>query len=31
VFSIVLAGGEGKRLSPLTLDRARPAVPFGGN
>jgi glucose-1-phosphate adenylyltransferase len=31
VFGIVLAGGEGKRLSPLTLDRAKPAVPFGGN
>ena len=31
VFSMVLAGGEGKRLSPLTLDRAKPAVPFGGN
>src|SRR5246127_355503 len=31
VFSIVLAGGEGRRLSPLTLDRAKPAVPFGGN
>jgi glucose-1-phosphate adenylyltransferase len=30
VFCIVLAGGEGKRLSPLTLDRAKPAVPFGG-
>ena len=30
-LSIVLAGGEGKRLSPLTLDRAKPAVPFGGN
>ena len=27
---IVLAGGEGKRLMPLTLDRAKPAVPFGG-
>ena len=27
----MLAGGEGKRLSPLTLDRAKPAVPFGGN
>jgi glucose-1-phosphate adenylyltransferase len=27
----VLAGGEGKRLSPLTQDRAKPAVPFGGN
>jgi glucose-1-phosphate adenylyltransferase len=31
VFSIVLAGGEGKRLAPLTKDRAKPAVPFGGN
>lgn len=31
VFGIVLAGGEGKRLTPLTLDRAKPAVPFGGN
>jgi glucose-1-phosphate adenylyltransferase len=31
VFVIVLAGGEGKRLMPLTLDRAKPAVPFGGN
>jgi glucose-1-phosphate adenylyltransferase len=28
---MVLAGGEGKRLLPLTLDRAKPAVPFGGN
>jgi glucose-1-phosphate adenylyltransferase len=27
---MVLAGGEGKRLMPLTLDRAKPAVPFGG-
>jgi glucose-1-phosphate adenylyltransferase len=27
---MVLAGGEGKRLSPLTLERAKPAVPFGG-
>jgi glucose-1-phosphate adenylyltransferase len=27
----VLAGGEGKRLMPLTADRAKPAVPFGGN
>ena len=26
-----LAGGEGKRLWPLTADRAKPAVPFGGN
>jgi glucose-1-phosphate adenylyltransferase len=31
VFGIVLAGGEGKRLAPLTADRAKPAVPFGGN
>lgn len=29
VLSMVLAGGEGKRLLPLTLDRAKPAVPFG--
>jgi glucose-1-phosphate adenylyltransferase len=28
---IVLAGGEGKRLLPLTNDRAKPAVPFGGS
>ncbi len=27
---MVLAGGEGKRLFPLTADRAKPAVPFGG-
>jgi glucose-1-phosphate adenylyltransferase len=27
---MVLAGGEGKRLLPLTADRAKPAVPFGG-
>ena len=31
VLGIVLAGGEGKRLYPLTADRAKPAVPFGGN
>ncbi|MBA3741561.1 glucose-1-phosphate adenylyltransferase [Sporichthya sp.] len=30
VLAIVLAGGEGKRLMPLTGDRAKPAVPFGG-
>ncbi len=30
VLSMVLAGGEGKRLQPLTHDRAKPAVPFGG-
>ncbi len=31
VLSLVLAGGEGKRLAPLTADRAKPAVPFGGH
>ena len=31
VLGIVLAGGEGKRLMPLTEDRAKPAVPFGGS
>lgn len=30
VLCVVLAGGEGKRLMPLTADRAKPAVPFGG-
>ena len=30
ILTIVLAGGEGKRLMPLTADRAKPAVPFGG-
>jgi glucose-1-phosphate adenylyltransferase len=30
VLGIVLAGGAGKRLAPLTDDRAKPAVPFGG-
>src|SRR6266568_3667419 len=30
VLTMVLAGGEGKRLAPLTADRAKPAVPFGG-
>src|SRR5437867_258881 len=30
VLGIVLAGGEGKRLLPLTADRAKPAVPFSG-
>src|SRR5256714_678116 len=30
VLSIVLAGGEGKGLIPLSADRAKPAVPFGG-
>jgi len=31
VLSLVLAGGEGKRLAPLTADRAKPAVPFAGH
>ena len=31
VLGIVLAGGAGKRLMPLTADRAKPAVPFGGS
>src|SRR5271156_147715 len=31
ILAIVLAGGEGKRLLPLTLDRAKPAVPFAGH
>jgi glucose-1-phosphate adenylyltransferase len=30
VMAIVLAGGRGTRLDPLTRDRAKPAVPFGG-
>ena len=30
ILGIVLAGGEGKRLAPLTNDRAKPAVPFAG-
>src|SRR4051812_41131440 len=30
VLGIVLAGGKGTRLSPLTQERAKPAVPFGG-
>ncbi len=29
-LTMILAGGEGKRLYPLTRDRAKPAVPFGG-
>lgn len=30
VLAVVLAGGHGRRLAPLTRDRAKPAVPFGG-
>ena len=30
VLAMILAGGQGKRLLPLTKDRAKPAVPFGG-
>ncbi len=30
LLAVVLAGGEGKRLTPLTQDRAKPAVPFAG-
>lgn len=30
VLSVILAGGKGSRLEPLTLDRSKPAVPFGG-
>ncbi|MDR1924042.1 MAG: glucose-1-phosphate adenylyltransferase [Planctomycetaceae bacterium] len=31
VLAVVLAGGRGSRLDPLTRDRAKPAVPFGGS
>src|SRR6266550_2972114 len=30
LLAMILAGGEGRRLDPLTRDRAKPAVPFGG-
>ncbi len=30
MMAVVLAGGRGSRLMPLTLNRAKPAVPFGG-
>ena len=29
-LTVILAGGRGSRLEPLTRDRAKPAVPFGG-
>ena len=31
ILGMVLAGGKGERLYPLTRDRTKPAVPFGGN
>src|SRR3989344_7539092 len=30
LLTFIMAGGKGERLSPLTKDRAKPAVPFGG-
>ena len=30
ILALVMAGGEGKRLYPLTRERSKPAVPFGG-
>ncbi|HYK91585.1 MAG TPA: sugar phosphate nucleotidyltransferase, partial [Acidobacteriota bacterium] len=30
-LTLILAGGQGERLFPLTRDRAKPAVPFGGH
>ena len=29
-LTVILAGGQGERLYPLTKDRSKPAVPFGG-
>ena len=31
VLAMILAGGEGTRLQPLTVSRSKPAVPFGGS
>ncbi|MCL7975138.1 MAG: sugar phosphate nucleotidyltransferase, partial [marine benthic group bacterium] len=31
VLGLVMAGGEGSRLAPLTEERSKPAVPFGGS
>jgi len=30
LLTFIMAGGKGERLFPLTKDRAKPAVPFGG-
>ena len=30
ILALVMAGGEGTRLHPLTVERSKPAVPFGG-
>ena len=30
-LTFILAGGQGERLKPLTIQRAKPAVPFGGS
>ena len=30
ILALVMAGGEGKRLYPLTRERSKPAVPFAG-